>query len=94
MVEIRESKGVAPDTSDTSDAGADTRLSDLESTVAELVERVSALEKKQSNKGLANVRDRVEDVCDFLYGNNVRPPLKDRSDGEYAAEVKPSNEDD
>lgn len=72
----------------------DSRLSDLEETVAALVERVDTLEKKRDNKGLKDVRDRVEDVCDYLYGTNVRPPLTDRSDGEYAADVKPSNQDD
>lgn len=68
-------------------SSVDARVSELEETVAALVERVDTLEKKRDNKGLKDVRDRVEDVCDYLYGNNVRPPLKSREDDDYAAEV-------
>ena len=70
-------------------------------TVSDLEKRVEALEKRLSNTDtrgpvaeVRKMRDRVEDLCDHVYGVNVRPPLRERSDDEYAAEVKPSNEDD
>jgi len=93
MVEIKENVDVPPARA-SEGVNDDSRLSDLEQTVSELVERVSTLEKKRDNKGLKDVRDRVEDVCDHLYGVNVRPALVERSDGDYAADVKPSNTDD
>jgi len=36
----------------------------------------------------------VQDLCDYVFGKNVRPPAKVRTPDEYPAEVKPSNEDD
>lgn len=78
MVEIKENE---------TPSSVDARVSELEETVAALVERVDTLEKKRDNKGLKDVRDRVEDICDYLYGNNVRPPLKDREVHGYAADV-------
>lgn len=61
---------------------------------------VAALEKKLADlegKLRAHIRtlaDRLEGVLDHVYGVNVRPPARQRSDEDYPAEVKPSNEDD
>lgn len=84
MVEIKEAPTAVPAN----------RVSELETLVGELVERVDKLEKARENKGLKDVRDRMEDICDYLYGTNIRPPLTVREEGVYAAEVKPSNTDD
>jgi hypothetical protein len=47
-----------------------------------------------SRREFDTLSNRVEDLCDFLYGNNVRPPLTERSADELPARVKLSNEDD
>lgn len=66
----------------------------------ELESRVEALERKHKSDQSRRTRehkqlaDRVEDVLDYLYGTNVRPPLTERDADAYPAEVKPSNEDD
>lgn len=54
-----------------------------------LAKRVTALEKKvaEPDPEFAYVRDRLEDVLDHIFGTNVRPPLKSRTEDEYAAEV-------
>lgn len=74
----------------------DTRVAELESRVTELEKTVKRLEKavKRSEKSVKDVKNRNEDLCDYLYGTNVRPPLTQREDDAYPADVKSSNEDD
>lgn len=68
----------------------------LEDRVAQLEKEV----KRLNRKAKANVsqddelRNRVEDILDYLYGTNVRPSLTKRSADEMPARVKPSNVDD
>lgn len=75
-------------------------------TVAELEKRVVALEEKVGTLGsLRTVVDTVrkesrrlfsalEDVLDHVYGVNVRPLARERSDDEFAAAVVPTSADE
>jgi hypothetical protein len=38
--------------------------------------------------------DRLEDVLDHVYGANVRPPVRERTDGDYPADVVPTSADE
>lgn len=37
------------------------------------------------------LRNRVEDLLDYVHGTNVRPTLTKRTSGDYPAEVRPNN---
>lgn len=54
--------------------------------------------KSTSDSALRNevrkLRDVVEDLCDHVYGVNVRPLARERSDDEYAAVVVPTSADE
>ena len=65
-------------------------------TVKELEARVAKLENANRTDPSSDLADRVEDICDFLYGTNVRPPLTKRDGKDYhgPARVNPSNLDD
>jgi hypothetical protein len=80
---------------DVKESTTDTEPS-LADRVAKLEADVKRLSKKGRNQGKQDeeLRNRVEDILDYLYGTNVRPPLTVREAGDYPAEVRPSNEDD
>jgi len=72
-----------------------TTLDDIKKAVDALEQRVSKLEKAPRGGTVDKaLRDRVEDLCDFAYGRNVRPQPTERGEDDYPALVKPSNEDD
>jgi hypothetical protein len=79
-------------------AKTDDNTATLESRVATLEDKVQALTKSRSGgvtaRELREVRDRVEDIADHVYGGNVRPPLRQRDDGDYPATVVPTSADE
>lgn len=70
----------------------------MTTTLADLEKRVDALEKKAAQDGRSRsdkvLRDRVEGIADHIYGTNVRPPLRERGDDEYPADVVPTSADE